>query len=692
MATEPGHSVAKMTRRRLPASEEQEGPTGLRASTGAPPHHLDNLHLHQKEPLNNNTSQQTAPQPTARRGSLYTSTTSSYLQNYLDAAQKAMSTPSDPPKTPGTGPPKRGGVSALLARFEQSGGSPNSSSGSTSATPEFKPKPIGRVKTNFVAVTDANGVMGLRKADGEISPVKTPTKFAFGAPLGDASKKFESPKNDKPAERPPWVTNGKKDEVKKEEPKVEEPPKLEEKVEPVEEIKEALVPETAPEVTKEPEPPVVELALEKETVPDVEELAKEPEAPAKEVPAPKSPTPEPAAVEEPTPVPETLVLSGKGEPVEEEPEVQAEEPVVEAAEPEAVPEEAKVEEPAIEEPEAVAEPEPEVAEQVVEAAEASINVLPPTPVATKAPTTVSKVSPSKIGTARTTKTAPTSRVPEKRVTKPVEPKPSTRPPSSKPAEVKPKASSTTTSTVKPRSTASTSSTTRTAPTKISATKASTAPKVAESGDAPAEGETSVKAKRLSTGASKTTSPKAPAGPISARSSGPYGPTSSSSSKLSPSGPPKTSTTRAKTPSRLTASNRPSSRMTHTKSPSVSPTRAEHRIRNTQSRASMASESTVRPKSQQIDPNFLARLSRPTASSASKVVEKRVVSPPAPTVAKKVGSQKSSRSKRTDDDERSTSTRASIDQDQRPVFEDNGPNDEHHETAPDLSEHQPAIQT
>ncbi|KAF3909499.1 hypothetical protein AA313_de0203818 [Arthrobotrys entomopaga] len=623
-----------------------------------------------------------------------------------------MSAPSDSPKTPGFGgPPKSGGgFKNLLARFEQGGGSPGSASGSNSATPEFKPKPIGRVKTNFVAVTDASGVVGLVKADGETSPAKTPTKFAFGGEGSKRFEKFESPKTDKPPEKPSWVTNGKKIDVKK-----EEPPKSEE---PVEVKKEEAAPESAPEVTKEPEPQVVDVALEKDTVPDVEDLAKEaPAEPAPEEPKEepkeevKEPTsgPEPIAVEEPVSVPDAIVLSDKDE-VSEEPEPQVnEEPVPEpeetTVEPEPEPEKEETVEKPTEEPlitesapeehpeDATEEPTSEVAEQSLEApADASINIVPPTPVASKAPSTLPKASPHSNVTKKPRNT-PKPLTSTNKVPKATETKPIPRAPASKPVETKPKTPTTSSAPAKSRPSPSTS-TTRTAPVKAQVTKSATpsakppvpkatAPKV----EAPADdGESSAKSKRLSTGASKAVS-KPPTVPISARS-GAYGPTSSSSSKLStpPAGPAKT-TARAKTPSRLMASNRPNSRMTHAKSPSVSPTRAEHRIRNTQSRASMASESTVRPKSQTIDPNFLARLSRPTASSASKVVEKRLVSPPAPTLAKKVGSQKSRSSRKTDDDQRSTSTRASMEQDQRPVFEDNGPNDEHHETAPDLSEHQ-----
>jgi len=87
---------------------------------------------------------------------------------------------------------------------------------------------------------------------------------------------------------------------------------------------------------------------------------------------------------------------------------------------------------------------------------------------------------------------------------------------------------------------------------------------------------------------------------------------------------------------------------------------------------MASEaSTVRPRSQHIDPDFLARLARPTQASASKVVDKsRIHSPPAPILARKFGgSQKSRKS-----DEGTNSTRPSMDDGERPVFEDNGPRD------------------
>ncbi|KAF3938857.1 hypothetical protein ABW19_dt0207677 [Dactylella cylindrospora] len=679
-----------------------------------------------------------------------------------------MSASSDPPKTPSGGPPKRGGgVRGLAAMFEQGGGSPGPSSGPATPDSAFKPKPIGRVKTNFVAVADSSGQLGLKKIEnGEISPVKgpgTPTKFAFGGPLGEGLRKWELPKKDTPVE----TVNGKKEEPKTEEPpKEESKPPVEEKVEqPVEEPKEPA-PESIPEVAKEPEPEpaVAEIVPEKESVPDVEEVVKE-EVPAplpkdepKEEIAEKSPKSNKkgkgkavsgkagdssltrntgkgskskvgpkSPIEKPA---ETLILFGKDEPpasppkdpepeVKEEPapEVQTEEPV---AEPEIIPEEVKEEilapvKPEEPEPEPV-EPEPtvevveaekpaeepthepaaETTEEVPESTDGAIpvNVVPPTPTHGKAPAT------AKTSTSRTTA------LPR-----------AIRSPAAKAAEKKPVTKTSTSTIPKPRSspltstTRATTSTTKShaskpsvsTPTKSAATAKPTTPAAppAESTEEAAEttelhddhpvgtSPNSKKGIRSATGFVKPP-PKPATVPIQARSSA-YGPTTSSASKSSTSSPvaqPKPQS-RAKTPSRLTApatTRRPNSRVAHSKSPSVSPTRPEHRLHNVRShsRASMASESTVRPKSQQIDPDFLARLARPTQSSASKVVEKRLNSPPAPTLAKKFGgSQKSSR--KTDEDQGSASTRPSMDE-ERPVFEDNGPraDDEHHEIAPDLT--------
>ena len=55
------------------------------------------------------------------------------------------------------------GFKNLRAMFEAAGSS--SSPQSPAAAEPFKPKPIGRVKTNFVAIEGQNGQVGLKRLD-----------------------------------------------------------------------------------------------------------------------------------------------------------------------------------------------------------------------------------------------------------------------------------------------------------------------------------------------------------------------------------------------------------------------------------------------------------------------------------------------------------------------------------------------
>ncbi|KAI5803765.1 hypothetical protein EDC01DRAFT_627583 [Geopyxis carbonaria] len=194
------------------------------------------------------------------------------------------------PPPPGSRPAGvGGGVRNLRAMFEQGGGSPAATPARGTPSREISPspKPLGRVRTSFVAVGGKEGQMafGLQKipSDGDGS-----TQAASAALEGKKPDVPEPPKLNIMDQKTPVLTNGKVEETRKEPEKVAPAPKPEEP-KPAPKVE-------APPIKKETAPPKLE------TKASAKVTRKEPVPKEKEEPKPKKevkPKPAPVKVEAP---------------------------------------------------------------------------------------------------------------------------------------------------------------------------------------------------------------------------------------------------------------------------------------------------------------------------------------------------------------------------------------------------------